>query len=596
VNNLAHPPPADAAGWARNPTGGPPKRSLFGAIRVRLALIVLIAGIPLLMLSATIAWQNYELALGATADHAARLRESATARHIAAVTGTRIMLQALAQSPDLISGGVPACHGILARMLALQPDRYADLAAFTSNGKALCTARDGATADLAADPSILPLIHDATDRGDVVLGAVHTEKMAASRAIPIVGPIIRDGAVTGFLYAALRLDWLSTPIGAPPLNSPGLWVVDRAGTASRIMGGQGVGLPAPDVMRRLETSSTELDAVSDSGAPCAYASQTLGDDYTLLVAYPAKMDRKVARGLLWHRVGQLGILLLLGLAGVAYGVHIALCKPLTELSEAVGRWRAKGAFDASSLGAPPNEVAGLAASFADAVAAIAQHESHLRAAVEQQDLLMKEIHHRVKNNLQIVASLLNLQASRIRVPEARAEFASARDRVRALATLHRHLYAHGEVHTIDMQVFLAELCGQLFQAMGETAGKRITLAIDSSALRMTSDQAVPLSLIVTETVSNALKYAFPGGRRGRVAVRLHSDGDMAELVVEDDGIGIPPGKFETETGTRDGIGITLIRGFARQLGGELLVEEANGTRYTLRIKLHREIEDPEMAA
>jgi two-component sensor histidine kinase len=241
-------------------------------------------------------------------------------------------------------------------------------------------------------------------------------------------------------------------------------------------------------------------------------------------------------------------------------------------------------------------VRGLAESFAAAVAALREQEARLKISAEQQDLLMREIHHRVKNNLQIVASLLNLQASRIRVPEARAEFASARDRVRALATLHRHLYSHGELHTIDMPGFLTELCGQLFQAMGETQGKRINLNIEASPLKLSSDQAVPLSLIVTEAVSNALKYAFPGGRRGQVTVRLTAEGDVATLVVEDDGVGLPSGVSESETGPRDGIGITLIRGFARQLKGELTVEEDHGTRYVLRLKMFSGLEDEDIAA
>jgi len=196
---------------------------------------------------------------------------------------------------------------------------------------------------------------------------------------------------------------------------------------------------------------------------------------------------------------------------------------------------------------------------------------------------MREIHHRVKNNLQIVASLLNLQASRIRQPEARAEFASARDRVRALATLHRHLYLQGEVHTIDMPAFLIELCGQLFQAMGETAGRRIQLKIEAAPLQMNSDQAVPLSLVV--------KYAFPQGRTGTIRVCLTSNSEHADLVVEDDGVGIPAGKGETEAGPRDGIGITLIRGFARQLGATLTVHEDQGTRYALCIPLTPPAED-----
>jgi two-component sensor histidine kinase len=193
----------------------------------------------------------------------------------------------------------------------------------------------------------------------------------------------------------------------------------------------------------------------------------------------------------------------------------------------------------------------------------------------------------VKNNLQIIASLLNLQANRIRQPEARAEFASARDRVRALATLHRHLYSEGDLHTLNMRSFLEELCGQLFHAIGEKEGRRIELDIDAPELTMSSDQAVPLALVVTEAVSNAIKYAFPNGRSGRISVRLTEEGGgIAKLVIQDNGIGIPAGRAETETGIRDGLGIQLIRGFARQLGATLEVVEEVGTRYTLLVPLH----------
>jgi hypothetical protein len=182
--------------------------------------------------------------------------------------------------------------------------------------------------------------------------------------------------------------------------------------------------------------------------------------------------------------------------------------------------------------------------------------------------------------------LLNLQASRIRQPQARAEFQSARDRVRALATLHRHLYVQGELHTINMRTFLVELCGQLFQAMGELEGDRIGLEIVASELPMLSDQAVPLALIVTEAVGNALKYAFPNGRAGHIAVRLDAVGGTARLIVLDDGVGIPAGRAETECGPRDGIGLQLIRGFARQLGAVLTVDQGTGTRYVVELPLH----------
>ncbi len=274
------------------------------------------------------------------------------------------------------------------------------------------------------------------------------------------------------------------------------------------------------------------------------------------------------------------------------GVVMLVSHPLARLNKRISQWRASGLGDAGAYRTDDASLARdlrlLVVAFRRATMTLRRQQSRLEAAVDQQELLMQEIHHRVKNNLQIVASLLNLQAGRIRQPEARAEFQSARDRVRALATLHRHLYAHGEVHTINMREFLIELCGQLFQAMGEKAGERLRLDIEAPELKMSSDQAVPMALIVTEAVSNAVKYAFPGGRRGSISVRLTSVPDHAELEIYDDGVGIPAGRVETEAGTRDGIGIQLIRGFAKQLGATLQVEEGDGTRYKVSIPLRQE--------
>ena len=281
---------------------------------------------------------------------------------------------------------------------------------------------------------------------------------------------------------------------------------------------------------------------------------------------------------------------LLGMAGMAAAAAALVSRPLASLHESVSRWRPDTIFQKRpdcQEPPPTRELRQLAVSFQRATLLLHRQQGRLAAAIDQQELLMQEIHHRVKNNLQVVASLLNLQASRIRLPEARAEFQSARDRVRTLATLHRHLYAHGELHTINMREFLIELCSQLFQAMGEKAGERLRLEIEAPELKMSSDQAVPLALIVTEAVSNALKYAFPGGRRGSILVHLTADRDHAELEIFDDGVGIPAGRVETESGTRDGIGIQLIRGFARQLGATLEVEEGYGTRYKVHLPLQR---------
>ena len=298
------------------------------------------------------------------------------------------------------------------------------------------------------------------------------------------------------------------------------------------------------------------------------------------------------RGESWFLV--LG-LWLAGLLVAWAGMRLTVVRHIDHLIAEVERWRATGVFNPPGLRRFPHDLRRLATRLKRSTIVLKRQKRQLAEAAEQQDLVMQEIHHRVKNNLQIVASLLNLQASRIRLPEARAEFQSARDRVRALATLHRHLYAHGELHTIDMREFLEELCGQLLTAFGETPGGRLHLEIEAPELKMSSDQAVPLSLIVTEAVSNAIKYAFPGGRAGHISVLLTQSGDAVELMVRDDGVGIPAGRVQTEAGMRDGIGLQLIRGFARQIGATLAVSEDAGTEYRVSLPLRKaKLQSPEL--
>jgi two-component sensor histidine kinase len=561
-------------------------------VRVRLALLVLIAAIPLLLLSGTIALQNYRMALDVSAQTAARWRESAIARHEAAVGGAEQMMIALSQTSGLLGRDATVCRQSLKSVLDLQRGRYSNLALVDGNGDLRCTAAplpQGMT-QAALDERNKALFAAAARDRVFTLGPVRDSILSTGKIIPAAMPLFHGGTLAGYLYAGLRIGWFASNAGDVIPNLTAVWIADQNGTLTQAAAVGSAGLPPPRVLNTLMESSTIIEATSAGGEPYAYASAGLGHGYRLLIAYPASDDQAQARHLLIRRLAQLAALLLLGLTAVAIGTHVALVQPLDRLSNAVRRWRIGGSFDPRPLARAPIELRELAKSFADATSAIAEHAARSEAAVGQQELAMKEIHHRVKNNLQIVASLLNLQASRIRQPEAKAEFASARDRVRALATLHRHLYSEGEVQTINMRSFLTELCGQLFAAMGEREGTRISLHIEASELQMSSDQAVPLSLIVTEAVSNALKYAFPHGRAGAVDVLLQSRGSEAELTICDNGIGIPAGRAETDMGVRDGIGLTLIRGFARQLGATLTVRENDGTCYTLVMPLKREAE------
>lgn len=289
---------------------------------------------------------------------------------------------------------------------------------------------------------------------------------------------------------------------------------------------------------------------------------------------------------------------MLGVFIAVTGLDLLVAAPLRRLGSGIDGWRSGRGFALDDIGAQPHEFRSVALSFKKATLRLRRREVDLDRAVQRQELAMQEIHHRVKNNLQVVASLLNLQASRIRLPEAKAEFQAARDRVRALATVHRHLYAHGEINTINMRVFLTDLCGPLLQAMGQSGGQngddRIKLEITAPELRMTSDQAVPLSLITTEAVTNAIRYGFPDERSGTISITLTCESDEVTLDIHDDGVGISAGRLDMEAGTRDGIGIQLIRGFSRQLGATLNMDDTDGTRYVIRMRLRHE--RAEMAA
>jgi two-component sensor histidine kinase len=555
---------------------------VLGSVRGRLMGLLAVAAIPLVTMAGIAAWQNYLSGVGQPRQMVLLVRESAIARHEAAVQTVRQMLVAVAQSEATLDPG--RCQGYLTRVLRLNHSWYTSLRVIGLDGRLLCSASGTEPAQSQdATAAEEALARAARTAGDLAVSDLTTGEGYVSAAFPIT----RDDEALGTVLAGWRTDQF---IGRVPGGNPAtVWLLDAAGRPLVTDRSPAQALPALQTFDRLLAGSREdVRASSRAGQTYVYASGQLSDGWRVLVGVDETADLAAGRALLLARFIETAVLLLIGLVAVGVGVNAAVVEPIKLLTRAVGRWRGGGPFTPGSLMGVPSEVAELSASFSQATSKLAEREAQLRGALSHQDLLMHEIHHRVKNNLQIVASLLNLQGSRIRQPEAQAEFQSARDRIRALATLHRHLYAHGELQTINMRSFLTELCGQLFQALGETEGDRIKLDIEAPELRMTSDQAVPLALIVTEAVSNAVKYAFPGRRSGNISVSLTTAEEQVVLVIEDDGIGIAAGRAETGEGVRDGIGIQLIRGFARQLGARLVVEEAAGTRYVVEIPFRPE--------
>ncbi len=210
-------------------------------------------------------------------------------------------------------------------------------------------------------------------------------------------------------------------------------------------------------------------------------------------------------------------------------------------------------------------------------------DTQLRESLEEKEVLLKEIHHRVKNNLQVVASLLALQSSALQDPLAREAFEESRNRVKSMALVHETLYQSGTLSAIDFAAYLDRLGKDVFQSYGHQGG-RITLEVDVDPVPLDVEMAVHMGLLVNELVSNALKHAFAGRKEGVVQVRftrgpVHG-GTGLILTVSDNGIGLPETPAEGGAPT---LGIHLVEALAQQLSGSVEVIRDPGTTFTIRI-------------
>lgn len=205
----------------------------------------------------------------------------------------------------------------------------------------------------------------------------------------------------------------------------------------------------------------------------------------------------------------------------------------------------------------------------------------LEASVQEKEVLLREIHHRVKNNLQVIHSLLYLQASAIQDQgclSALEAFRESRDRVKAMATIHDRLYRSANLSSIDFEDYLQVLIADLLGVYGGGGKVRVDLIAEKIHLRI--DQAIPCGLIVNELVTNSLKHAFPPGGEGWIQVTLRSRGkDLVELAVRDNGKGIG---VDEALKTDLTLGLQLVQDLVDQLGGEMLLGAEQGSRFTIR--------------
>ncbi len=205
-------------------------------------------------------------------------------------------------------------------------------------------------------------------------------------------------------------------------------------------------------------------------------------------------------------------------------------------------------------------------------------EEEIKLSLKEKEVLLKEIHHRVKNNLQIITSLLNLQSAQIKDPDAIMLFRESQSRVRSMALIHEKLYQSKDLARIDFDGYVRDLMVYLFRSYAANP-EQIRTHIETHGMFLGIDTAIPCGLIISELVTNTIKYAFPQGKRGNLYVGLgpEDDGHLT-LLVKDDGVGFPDNFDWRES---DSLGLQLVSTLSSQLHGTILVNGSGGTSFKI---------------
>ena len=388
------------------------------------------------------------------------------------------------------------------------------------------------------------------------------------------------GRFDGAMAAIIPLDTLQPDITDPALPE---------GAQAALTDAEGRILTATDVraftmkdggsllgwVDRARTESSALFEADDMmGQHRVYAGAALaGRDVYVLLSAPSP-------GLLsWARLNPISALLLpLAAWFFAFTLVMIVSERVIvrwlDYLERVAAIYARGRFSVRPVQAAhaPSEIRLLAATLDELAENITTRDAMLTESLAEKDALMREIHHRVKNNLQIISSLLSMQQRALTDGPAKAALGDTRQRISALALIYRTLYQSDNIRYADAKEFLTELVGQLV-ASDIGRGKLISSSVDADSLVVDPDKLAPLALWLVEAVSNAQKHAFQG-QGGSLKVRFKVTGETTTLEVEDNGPGSP--QIDQAGGAPGGVGRTLMGAFAKQLRGEAEMVPAPG--------------------
>jgi two-component sensor histidine kinase len=548
----------------------------------RLLLLILIAVLPAL---AILLYNERDLRNAReaeTREEALRDADAVAAELERVVDGARDLLLTIAYAPSIRDANWPNCNRYLADLGDAYP-AYSRLSIADRDGRIVC-----ASASVMAGESMADRVYfrEALAKGGFTVGTFTVSRHSGNAILPFAAPCRdRDGQIVGMVIGGLRLDWLARQVERKLLPPDGaLLIADRDGTILTRS-------PDPDRwMGKIDAAWQPFLQAEKSGVTEMMGVNGLRQIYGYIPLRMATTGLFVAVGI--GTVQPLKAILTAsnrGLAMIAFAGLLALMtgwffgnrfirQPIRKLIAAsyelgIGNYRG------TTLPAGSGEFGTLSRAFEAMADTLASREAALRLALERNQALLREGHHRIKNNLQLISSLLGMQRNTLRDAGARLALQEARRRIQAIARVHEGFYRTGEFDHVDFGDSLRALCSSLVSGTKEQPS--IVIDVPESC-RIAAAQATPLALIANELITNALKHAFVAGQPGSIVVRcaIEPSGDVI-LTVADDGRGLPP---TFEASTQRSFGMQLVRTLARQIGGEFHVQRRDpGTMAEIRI-------------
>ncbi len=534
-------------------------------IRFRMGLAMAVALLPILVLSAIQTQAEFRRQAEDRRIDLQLAAERSAADAKARIDSTVVLLQALA--PE---GAGLYCEPRLTALVA-RLDALSALHRYSATGEPVCASRSSDDAVTSPEVRSQAWYQRLRKGEDVVIARAPDAPGSLIVAVRSERPL---GAFQGAVAAMIPLTALQPDIHDPALPSgsqaaltdaEGRILVSTDPSAFAVDGEE-----TADWTRNTRQDEAALFEARDArGRKHVFAGTALaGRDLFVLLAAPAP-------GLLsWARLNPIGAFLLPLAAWLIAFLAVMLLSERIVIRwlvylERVAAIYARGRFSVRPVQAEhaPAEIRVLARTLGSLGDTITRRDKALLDSLDEKDALMREIHHRVKNNLQIISSLLSMQQRAVADPAARAALGVTPQRITALALIYRTLYQSEDIREADSRTFLTELVGQLIA--GEAMrGPLVTSSVEADAIIIDPDRLAPVALWLVEAVSNAQKHAF-AGRGGDLQVRFRVMGETSVLEVQDDG----PGMADRDTA---GVGRTLMSAFAKQLRGQAEMVEAPG--------------------